>query len=72
MIATILPIAIPANTSVGKCTKLYRRENAISVATAIAARETYLATIKQRQDEYKASKNAASAAAAPAKTGFNF
>lgn len=42
------------------------------VATAIAARETYLATIKQRQDEYKASKNAASAAAAPAKTGFNF
>ena len=42
------------------------------VATAIAARETYLATIKQRQDEYNASKNAASAAAAPAKTGFNF
>ena len=42
------------------------------VATAIAARETYLATIKQRQDEYKASMNAASAAAAPAKTGFNF
>ena len=42
------------------------------VATAIAARETYLATIKQRHDEYKASKNAASAAAAPAKPGFNF
>ena len=42
------------------------------VATAIAARETYLATIKQRQDEYKASKNAAPAAAAPSKTGFNF
>ena len=42
------------------------------VATAIAARETYLATIKQRQDEYKASKNAATAAAAPSKTGFNF
>ena len=42
------------------------------LAEAIAARETYLATVKQRQDEYKASKNAASAAAAPSKTGFNF
>ena len=42
------------------------------VAEAVAARETYLATIKARQDEYKASKNAATAAAAPAKTGFNF
>ena len=42
------------------------------VAEAVANRETYLATIKQRQDEYKASKNAATAAAAPAKTGFNF
>lgn len=45
---------------------------AAEVAEAVAARETYLATIKQRQDEYKASKNAASAATAPAKTGFNF
>ena len=45
---------------------------AAEVAEAVANRETYLATIKQRQDEYKASKNAASAAAAPAKTGFNF
>ena len=42
------------------------------VAEAVANRETYLATIKQRQDEYKASKNAATVAAAPAKTGFNF
>ena len=41
------------------------------VAEAITARETYLATIKQRQDEYKASKNAAPAAA-PSKAGFNF
>ena len=40
------------------------------VAEAVAARETYLATIKARQDEYKASKNAP--AAAPAKGGFNF
>ena len=46
---------------------------AAEVAEAVAARETYLATIKQRQDEYKASKNAApAAAAAPSKTGFNF
>ena len=42
------------------------------VAEAVAARETYLATIKARQDEYKASKNAATATAAPSKTGFNF
>jgi len=34
-------------------------------------RETYLATIKKRQDDYKASK-AAPAAAAPAAGGFNF
>ena len=39
---------------------------------AIAARETYLATIKQRQDEYKASKGAAPAAAAPTQGAFNF
>ena len=45
---------------------------AAEVAEAVANRETYLATIKQRQDEYKASKNAATAAAAPSKTGFNF
>ena len=37
---------------------------ATEVADAVAARETYLATIKQRQDEYKASKNAAASAAA--------
>ena len=43
---------------------------AAELTEAIAARETYLATIKQRQDEYKAYKNAA--AAAPAKSGFNF
>ena len=33
-------------------------------------RQTYLATIKQRQDEYKAAKNASIAAPAPG--GFNF
>ena len=42
---------------------------ATEVAEAVAARETYLATIKQRQDEYKASK---AAPAATAKGGFNF
>lgn len=41
------------------------------VAEAVAARETYLATIKQRQDEYKASKNAAPVAA-KSNNGFNF
>ena len=37
----------------------------------MAARETYLATVKQRQDEYNASKNAP-AAVTPAKGGFDF
>jgi hypothetical protein len=42
---------------------------------AITARETYLATVKQRQDEYKASKGtgaAPAAAAAPSNVAFNF
>ena len=45
---------------------------AAELTKAMSDRETYLATLKQRQDEYKASKNAATAAAAPSKTGFNF
>jgi hypothetical protein len=36
----------------------------------MANRETYLATLKSRQDEYKASRN--QAPAAPAQGGFNF
>ena len=40
------------------------------LAEAIANRETYLATMKQRQDEYKASKGAN--VAAPSNAGFNF
>lgn len=44
---------------------------ATELQTLIAARETYLATIKQRQDEYEASK-AAATTAAPNKGGFNF
>lgn len=39
---------------------------------AITARETYLATVKQRNDAYKASKGAAPAVAAPAQAQFNF
>ena len=47
---------------------------AVELSEAITARETYLATIKQRQDEYKASKAAgtANAAPAPSKQAFNF
>ena len=41
---------------------------------AIAERETYLATIKQRRDEYLASKNGAKTATAPTTNngGFDF
>lgn len=39
---------------------------------AITARETYLATLKQRQDEYKASKGSTPSVAAPATGAFNF
>lgn len=40
--------------------------------TAMKERETYLATVKQRADEYKASKNVATAATAPKAGAFNF
>lgn len=43
---------------------------AAELTKAMSDRETYLATLKQRQDEYKASKN--QPAAAPANQGFNF
>jgi hypothetical protein len=39
---------------------------------AVAEREVYLAGVKARQDEYKASKNAPVVAAAPANSAFNF
>lgn len=39
---------------------------------AVAEREVYLAGVKARQDEYKASKNAPTVAAAPANSAFNF
>lgn len=43
---------------------------AAELTKAMSDRETYLATLKQRQDEYKASKN--QPAAAPTNQGFNF
>lgn len=39
---------------------------------AVAEREVYLAGVKARQDEYKASKNAPAVAAAPTNSAFNF
>ena len=39
---------------------------------AVAEREVYLAGVKARQDEYKASKNAPAVTAAPANSAFNF
>jgi hypothetical protein len=44
---------------------------AVELKKAMSERETYLATMKQRQDEYKASKGQVSPAA-PAQGGFNF
>lgn len=43
---------------------------AAELTKAMSDRETYLATMRQRQEEYKASKN--TPAAAPANSGFNF
>ena len=45
---------------------------ATELTEAMANREVYLAGVKQRQDEYKASKGQATTAAAPAKAAFNF
>ena len=45
---------------------------ASELTTAIANRETYLATMKQRRDEYKASKGQVTPAAVSSKTEFNF
>lgn len=45
---------------------------AAELQEAIANREVYLAGVKQRQDEYKASKGQAPANAAPAAGAFNF
>ena len=45
---------------------------AIEFAEALQNREVYLATVKQRQEEYQNSKKAATPAASPAATGYNF
>ena len=60
-------------TGASKVPYLWDDESSITAAElkeAMAARETYLASVKQRQDEYQASKNQAKAAAftAPAAT----
>ena len=46
---------------------------AAELTEALANREVYLAGVKQRADEYKASKNAITpVTSAPAQGGFNF
>lgn len=62
-------------TGAAKETYVWDDEGSITGAElteAMAAREVYLAGIKQRQDEYKASKGQAPANAAPAQGAFNF
>ena len=62
-------------TGAAKETYIWDDEGSITGAElteAMAAREVYLAGIKQRQDEYKASKGQAPANAAPAQGAFNF
>ena len=64
-------------TGSSKETMVWDDESTITAAElkeAIAARETYLATIKRRQDEYKAKKNGGATAAAtiPTNSAFNF
>lgn len=58
-------------TGASKVPYLWDDESSITAAElkeAMAARETYLASVKQRQDEYQASKNQAKAAAFTAPT----
>lgn len=63
-------------TGASKETYLWDEEGVLTaaeVAEMVAARETYLATMKQRQEEYKAQKAAEAATpAAPAAGGFHF
>lgn len=62
-------------TGAAKEPYIWDDESTITVAElndAITARETYLATLKQRNDEYKASKNAAPTILTPATGVFNF
>lgn len=62
-------------TGANKETYVWDDESTITaqeVAEKVAARETYLATIKQRQDEYKASRNGGAVATKSNASGFNF
>lgn len=62
-------------TGAAKEPYLWDDESSITVAElneAIQKREIDLAAMKKRQDEYKASRNAAPAVAAPVQGGFNF
>ena len=62
-------------TGAAKEPYLWDDESSITAAElneAIQKREVDLAAMKKRQDEYKASRNAAPKAAAPAQGGFNF
>ena len=63
-------------TGASKETYMWDEEGVLTaaeVAEMVAARETYLATMKQRQEEYKAQKAAEAATpAAPAAGGFHF
>lgn len=62
-------------TGAAKETYTWDDESSITVAElneAIQKREVDLAAMKKRQDEYKASKNKITPAAAPAQGGFNF
>ena len=63
-------------TGASKETYMWDEEGVLTaaeVAVMVAARETYLATMKQRQEEYKAQKAAEAATpAAPAAGGFHF
>ena len=62
-------------TGAAKEPYIWDDESTITVSElndAITARETYLATLKQRNDEYKASKNAAPTVLTPAAGAFNF
>lgn len=62
-------------TGASKEPQVWDDESTITAAElkeAIAARETYLATIKTRQAEYKAKKAGAATPAAPSNSAFNF
>ena len=58
----------------GKFITIGERIHCISpvIREAMANREVYLATVKQRQEEYQASRKNAAPVASTAKSGYNF